>query len=729
MRHCAGSVFMIRCIKNSCLLIFGLIFTSNCYSQEIPIGSWRSHASLKSARLLAEGSGKIFCSSGNGLFYFDRATRSLHPISKINGLGDTGVTALRFLEDKDMLIIGYRSGVIDLVYPEKIEPITTLREVEQFDSKQINDFIFSDDKVYAATDVGVALIDLENTGVRDIYNEIGIDGESVSATEVVIFDDTLFTITDQGLSGASVHDNLLDFNNWKIFNSSDSILVSNLVVYRDSLFLVVDKAQILKYRRGKWIGGPVVSQEIEKLKRTDNGLYVLTKNGILKMDDGDLRLEIAGSFENGKDIHIEEESYFVADSVLGLVELKGLSTEFLVPNGPQSDVISRINVLNNRIYLTYGQFSPGSNFADTAGYDVFNNGLWNYVRVDQLKNLSDLAEYNSNLYISSYGDGLYNYTENQIVNSLSGLSISDLMASDDGIWALNVDGDDALYFSETGLEWEGISSSVVSSRYPVTIKVSRGGLLWIQRGQQEGGGISVFDADLSDSRLLNSSDGLPDNFILDYEIDHDDESWICTREGLAFFFDASFILGGDEATTPFFDTGNLSSNEPFTAIAFDGGNRRWFGTERGLWLFNENLTEQIHHFNTLNSPLPSDNIKKLAYNEITGELFILTDRGLISLQTDSSAPGSKHSNVVVFPNPISRSTGKTLAIKGLVADAEIKIADVSGNILAAIRSNGSTASWNMRSHSGEIAPTGVYLIFSSNEDGEETYIGKFVITP
>ena len=245
----------------------------------------------------------------------------------------------------------------------------------------------------------------------------------------------------------------------------------------------------------------------------------------------------------------------------------------------------------------------------------------------------------------------------------------------------------------------------------------------------EGGGFSVFSSETLESRLINTSDGVPGGLISDFDIDKDDESWICSTNGIVFFFDATFIFDDDNAIKPFFDTGNLTSSDSYTVIAFDGGNRRWFGTEKGLWLFNENLTELAHHFTSLNSPLPSDNITELAYNPSSGELFVLTDRGLVSFQTASSEPQLKHRNVIIFPNPISRSSNITLAIKGTVADAEIKITDISGNIIAQIQAQGSTASWNMRRHTGELATSGVYIIFSSDENGEETYVGKFVIVP
>ena len=79
----------------------------------------------------------------------------------------------------------------------------------------------------------------------------------------------------------------------------------------------------------------------------------------------------------------------------------------------------------------------------------------------------------------------------------------------------------------------------------------------------------------------------------------------------------------------------LLETEIVKAIAIDGANRKWFGTERaGVFLLSADGTEQIHHFTEDNSPLFSNNITSLAINGETGEVFIGTAKGLISYKSD-----------------------------------------------------------------------------------------------
>ena len=69
--------------------------------------------------------------------------------------------------------------------------------------------------------------------------------------------------------------------------------------------------------------------------------------------------------------------------------------------------------------------------------------------------------------------------------------------------------------------------------------------------------------------------------------------------------------------------------------------------------FSKALQTQIHHFTYENSFLPSNTILELAYDGESGALYILTEEGLVSYQTNSSLPLLSNSQVTIYPNPIT----------------------------------------------------------------------------
>ncbi|HRH38290.1 MAG TPA: FlgD immunoglobulin-like domain containing protein, partial [Flavobacteriales bacterium] len=112
-----------------------------------------------------------------------------------------------------------------------------------------------------------------------------------------------------------------------------------------------------------------------------------------------------------------------------------------------------------------------------------------------------------------------------------------------------------------------------------------------------------------------------------------------------------------------------------------------------------------------------DNITSIAISETTGEVFFGTDRGIVGYRGDAIEGGKEASCANVFPNPVRESYTGPIAVTGLVRDSEVKITDVSGNIVYRTTSLGGQATWNGNDMSGNRVATGVYLIFASDLTG------------
>ena len=101
---------------------------------------------------------------------------------------------------------------------------------------------------------------------------------------------------------------------------------------------------------------------------------------------------------------------------------------------------------------------------------------------------------------------------------------------------------------------------------------------------------------------------------------------------------------------------------------------------------------------------------------------------MISYRTASSRANSTHSDVKVFPNPVYLNQHDQVSINGLVFNNEIMITDLAGNLVYKGAANGGTFNWNLQNYSGFITKPGIYLVFSVDTFGEETYQTKFVVS-
>lgn len=138
-------------------------------------------------------------------------------------------------------------------------------------------------------------------------------------------------------------------------------------------------------------------------------------------------------------------------------------------------------------------------------------------------------------------------------------------------------------------------------------------------------------------------------------------------------------------------------------------------------------TKQLLNFNIDNSPLPSNGITSIAIDDVSGEVFFGTDKGIVSYRGDATAGTETCNDYLVFPNPVRHDYHGPIAIRGLVENADVKITDIAGNLVFHTIANGGQAIWYGTNFGGERVQTGIYTIMVSNTDGTETCATKLLL--
>ncbi|HPI87451.1 MAG TPA: two-component regulator propeller domain-containing protein, partial [Bacteroidales bacterium] len=229
---------------------------------------------------------------------------------------------------------------------------------------------------------------------------------------------------------------------------------------------------------------------------------------------------------------------------------------------------------------------------------------------------------------------------------------------------------------------------------------------------------------------------LPGTSVYAIAEDLEGEVWVGTDEGVAVFYSPQDVLlgGNSDAEQILVNidgyTQYLLETEIVKAIAVDPANNKWIGTERaGVFLLSADGTKQIHHFTEDNSPLFSNNITSLTINGVTGEVFIGTAKGLISFKgTSTGPPDPVTDSYYAYPNPVKPGYSGTIAIRGPIAGATVKITDIRGSLIYETMAeyNDTQVEWNGLDMNGRRPNTGVFLVFVSNNDGTETMVTKIL---
>ncbi len=157
-----------------------------------------------------------------------------------------------------------------------------------------------------------------------------------------------------------------------------------------------------------------------------------------------------------------------------------------------------------------------------------------------------------------------------------------------------------------------------------------------------------------------------------------------------------------------------------------GPDRKWIGTKNGAWLISADGAKTITRFTTVNSPLLSDDVRQIAIDGNSGEVFFATDKGICSFRGTATEGNTSNTNVLAFPNPVPPGYTGTIAIRGVANNAIVKIADMDGRLVFQTRALGGQAVWNGKDYKGSTISTGVYLVLVSDDNKQEKTVTKIV---
>ena len=748
--------------------------------------SWQEHLSFANGKKIAVAQNKIYCVTEGGLIYFNTNDNSLNKITRVNGLNDFGIRTIAWSDKHQMLVVAYENSNIDLIRNNTVTNLSDIQRKQMTGDMNIYNITIRDDEAFLSCGFGVVIINLARREIKDTWY-IGPNGSALKVNDVEVFDSFVYAATDNGLFKADIQSqNLADYHNWEIVNNipqpdrkfnflmaHGGLLIANYTPdeWREDIMFGFDGME--------W--GPYIPsiKYISDAQVAGDFLLIASRYEVYIVDRNHAITEIVNTYAfTGETVTTvyprsasmgSEGTVWIADNDYGLVRVSGQNTESYFPEGPSDNLVFSLYANKNNLWVAPGgRTDAWVNIWQAPRIQHYSDRKWNTLsqkNIPEMEGFQDIVEIvahpsNPNhLFVASWGGGVMEILNGEFVNRYtnknSPLQTALPLKPDDpyvriggldfdtegNLWITNSEVEKNLHKLSPDGKWDSYTMAEITKNNIGKVIVTQNNDKWIQ--VPRGNDLYVVNKDASLKKKLqvtsyfnNGKQEIFNRMSDVYSIveDHRGAIWVGTSKGVAVYnnprqiWDSGTLL----AIQPSLDLrdGNyhpLLETEVITAIAVDGANRKWIGTRNsGVYLVSETGENEIIHFTADNSPLLANNITALAINQGSGEVFIGTSAGLISYKGDAISGKNTYANVYVYPNPVRETWKGAVTITGLVADTDIKITDINGNLVHQTKSLGGQAEWDGKNLNGNRVKTGIYLILCTDKMGEQTHIEKLL---
>lgn len=744
-------------------LLFGLCFllTPLYLWSQSDASSWRDHLSYRDASLISLSGSTVSIASAAGIARYDKTSGTFEYLSKVTGLSDAGISALTYSEEYAAAIIGYSDGNIDIRTGGRTYNINDLKRNSTYTSKKINHILCVDDAAYLSCDFGIVKIDLRRRVISETWL-IGDGGSALQVNELTIWNALFCAATAQGVRQGPVSGSALtDHTHWTLVTGipNNQGVFTHIASTSQKLLVSYNQQYLYQFNGIQWTPYSLPDENTEnivQLSGSGQRMLVVRTHDVFS-DNANLTTPLQIINQTSQSLLVRnakadaEGTLWMADLQKGLVEYPANgTTTFHTPQGPAAPLNGTMVFRDNALYATGGDHDllPGI-------ISMLTSQRWNNITDPDHRNLGamDVSPVTPGQWaVGAKDQGLLLY-QNQIlatqytpanspIEAPSGLiRISGLRYDAQGVlWGVQQNASKPVVARLPDGSWK--SFSWAAGNHPGILHFDLNGQGWITT---ENDGLFVFNnggtpTDESDDRTIrffpHTVFGQTIRTTYCIANDLNGSVWIGTESGPVIFPNPASITqgigtGGTHILVPGEDEPEmvfpLLGSEPILSIAVDGANQKWLGTATGgVFLLSGDGQQQLAHFTTSNSPLPSDQVTGIAVNDYTGEVYFQTEYGIVGYRGTAVAAGPDFTKMYAYPNPVRESFEGNITITGLVQDTHLKVTDISGNLVYETVSQGGQAFWDGRNLRGKRVATGVYLIFCSNRDGTQTHIGKLL---
>jgi sugar lactone lactonase YvrE len=740
---------------------------------------WRAFPAFNEVVAVAAAPDGLWAGTDAGVFFYGVPDGELVTVTPVDGLRGGRLGALAYDAARGALWLGYGDGLVERLDPEAqtVTPFYGLVRADQYPSRGVRRIRVSGDSLYLSTDFGVVVFDAARGEVRDAYARIGdlAPGTAVNDVLAAPLPDGrpgLWVATAQGVyAAARAGGGLQTPSAWARADGVDGEALS-LARFDGDVFAGTDSEIRRRSGDGVWTRVQGTGRPVTTLVADGGRLLGLTRRSVYRVGrDGAVAFYTSETPLALRDLAVGPGgALWAGDGALGLIPLPPpaaasgpdpFTPDPIAPPGPSTNAIARVDVGPGGVLWLATRPIEASG---ASAINRFEDGAWTAwltsdptIDIARASFRSGVVGPDGAFYAGSEGDGLTvvspdgtltTYDEED--SSLGGaggddrfVRVDDVAFEGDRRWVGNLS-DRLLHLFAADGAWAGLPfprGSTPPNIGDLRLAVDPFGQKWLAL---RGAGLVAWDtgddpaspADDAAVRFVGAGSGgrgLPDGDVRDVVVDGEGRVWVGTARGIAYVFSPGSAFGGsaDLAEPQWARTEDgtdfLLRDVEVNDLEADPAGQVWVATTTGAYLVNAAGNAVVRRVASDTSPLPSDEVFSVAVDPRSGRVYFVTEEGLFSTAGDATLPTPGSEALVVAPSPFRPAEAPGVVVSGLSAgQSDVRVTTVAGDVVWAGSVAGGSFQWDGRDRAGRPAPSGVYLVAVSGEDGR-TLVGKVAL--
>ncbi|MGY6560139.1 MAG: PorZ beta-propeller-like domain-containing protein [Nitritalea sp.] len=710
--------------------ILGLLFASPRDSQaqsQLPAAGWRYHLAYLEGAQLTGDQQRVFVQGPHSLLLtFPREDR-WKTFTKQDALRDQRLSRSVYAPAQELLVLAYPDSRLHLLGQQQERILGALANASP--RPEIQSLNLAQDAPFALVGLskGLAVIDLDRLLLSETFLNIGPAGSALPIQHASLREGRYLLTHPESLLLGNSAQNLRDFRSWTRLDPPPGERFLRAELQAEAHIIALMEGGSLYHKRpdSPW-EALFFPEPLADMRRVEDQLYLRSAQAIYLLSESTLAFEeVARSQEPLRDFW-----------PLGQRELVLLLPNRLEFQGVPLSLPEGISTNRTKAFHARGATFMSE---ERAGDDILLAGKWSPLQRES----------------SSFPDliGVAASGKEWLAGSAEGVLVLDIEPEKEAIqsrrfadsdnarvaaipaelgWPVFQELDNPVHLQLLAVGENRLRNLQIPGLAPLlrtALQTEAGPWFFLEAAGATFTRLRIYFPETGQN-LLVSGGNLGIGLLMDFCLDEEGTLWLLGQNGIRALERAFTLRVTDTPNwqSPSLQGRAILEGNLLSSIRALPDGSLWVATQdAGLFAFEPRFGGLRQQWRQEDSPLISNDLRRLSYEPVSGELFIQGEGHLSSFNTPFTGSFSPMENILVYPNPIRPAAGEQLTIEGLENGSQVLVSTLSGRVLFRTEVRGGRVVWPPRDSTGEALQVGVYLIFARSATGTERLIGRFTV--